>query len=165
MRKRLYSARFIIEDENGEVIASADTYEEAESVGGYKIIDTKLSNLNQSKIGKLHDDFINGNITEKQLKNKLLDEMEEDKVDSLIKKWSKKVIKSSVESAVGKAEDYFGTLSENNTVTCQNVITEADRIEMGKIAAENNVIPKIGLYSVTFIDVDDYLDTLTNIIE
>ena len=40
-RKPIESARFIIEDENGEVIASADTYEEAETVGGVKIIDTQ----------------------------------------------------------------------------------------------------------------------------
>lgn len=37
----LASARYIVEDENGEVLASTDTYAEAESVGGSKIIDTK----------------------------------------------------------------------------------------------------------------------------
>lgn len=37
--RKIKSARFIVEDENGEVIGSADTYEEAETMGGARIID------------------------------------------------------------------------------------------------------------------------------
>ena len=48
-RKPVKSARFIIEDENGEVIAEADTYEEAQTVNGAKIIDTE----NQQEEGGL----------------------------------------------------------------------------------------------------------------
>lgn len=40
-RRQLSSARFLIENEDGEVIAEADTYEEAQSVGGATVIDTK----------------------------------------------------------------------------------------------------------------------------
>lgn len=40
-RRHLSSARFLIENEDGEVIAEADTYEEAQSVGGATVIDTK----------------------------------------------------------------------------------------------------------------------------
>jgi len=40
-RRPVKSARFLVEDENGEVIAEADTYEEAQTVNGATIIDTQ----------------------------------------------------------------------------------------------------------------------------
>ena len=40
-RKPVKSARFLVEDENGEVIAEADTYEEAQTMNGAMIIDTQ----------------------------------------------------------------------------------------------------------------------------
>ena len=39
--KPIKSARFLVEDENGEIIGEADTYEEAETLGGAKIVDSE----------------------------------------------------------------------------------------------------------------------------
>ena len=39
------SARFLVEDENGEVIGEADTYEEAESLGGTIIVDSESQEM------------------------------------------------------------------------------------------------------------------------
>ena len=109
--RKIKSARFIVEDEDGEVIGSADTYEEAETMGGAKIIDGE-----KIQSGR---------------------------------------IVSSVEKAVSEAEDYFGTIASDDTVSSQDVITRKDSLEMKKIADRNGVKVKIGRFSVSFHD-DDF---------
>ena len=104
--RRIKSARFIVEDEDGEVIGSADTYEEAETMGGAKIIDGE-----KIQSGR---------------------------------------IVSSVEKAVSEAEDYFGTIASDDTVSSQDVITYKDRLEIQDIADRNGVKVKIGRFSVSF---------------
>ena len=55
------SARFLVEDENGEVIGEADTYEEAESLGGAIIVDSESQEMGgQEDMGGL---FQSKNIT------------------------------------------------------------------------------------------------------
>jgi hypothetical protein len=109
--RKIKSARFIVEDEDGEVIGSADTYEEAETMGGAKIIDSE-----KIQSGR---------------------------------------IVSSVEKAVSEAEDYFGTIASDDTVSSQDVITYKDRLEMQDIADRNGVKAKIGRFSVSFHE-DDF---------
>ena len=72
---------------------------------------------------------------------------------------SHKNIKSSLTTAVNEAEDYFGTIAEDNTILCQDIVTEKDKIEMKKLAEKNNVNVKLGQYSVTFYEDKDYKDT------
>lgn len=61
-------------------------------------------------------------------------------------------ISQSVEKAVSEAEDYFGTLSNGNTVSCTDIITLADKEEVKKIAEKNDCDVKIGEFSVVFFD-------------
>ena len=61
-------------------------------------------------------------------------------------------ISQSVEKAVSEAEDYFGTLSNGNTVSCMDIITLADKEEVKKIAEKNDCDVKIGEFSVVFFD-------------
>ena len=61
-------------------------------------------------------------------------------------------ISQSVEKAVSEAEDYFGTLSNGNTVSCTDIITLADKEEVEKIAEKNDCDVKIGEFSVVFFD-------------
>lgn len=129
-----------------------------------------IQNVESSKVGRIHDDFILGNIGEDECESMLKEEnMDEKKVKDVVEKWKSHVVKSSkisssVDKAVGKAEDYFGTLAEDATVACQDVITEKDKLEMDKIAEENGVLAKVGKYSVTFVDKDEYLDNVINVI-
>lgn len=124
--------------------------------------------VESSKVGRIHDDFILGNIDEDECKNLLKEEdMDEKRINDVMEKWKSHMvmsskISSSVDKAVGKAEDYFGTLAEGNTVSCQDVITEGDKLEMDKIADENNVLAKVGKYSVTFVDKDEYIGAATD---
>ena len=74
-------------------------------------------------------------------------------------------VDSSVDKAVSDAEKYFGTVAQSDTVSCQDVITEKDADEIRKIADDNKVLPKVGRYSVTFVDVEKYLDDFTNVLE
>ena len=127
-----------------------------------------VTKVESSKVGRIHDDFILGNIGEDECKNLLKEEdMDEKRINDVMEKWKSHMvmsskISSSVDKAVGKAEDYFGTLAEGNTVSCQDVITEGDKLEMDKIADENNVLAKVGKYSVTFIDKDEYIGAITD---
>lgn len=159
-KKEISSARFIVEDEHGEIMASADTYEEAETVGGAKIIDTQ--NVSQSKVGDLRNKYIMGNMTEDELFDALIDEVDNDKAKKLVEKWKPDVIKQnvsqSVDKAVGEAEDYFGTLANGNTVCCTNIITLADKEEVQKIAEKNDCDVKIGEFSVVFFDKEEAAD-------
>ena len=129
-----------------------------------------IGKVESSKVGRIHDDFILGNIGEDECESMLKEEnMDEKKVKDVVEKWKSHMVKSSkisssVDKAVGKAEDYFGTLAEDATVACQDVITEKDKLEMDKIAAENGVLAKVGKYSVTFVDKDEYLEKATNVI-
>jgi len=159
-RKSIKSGRYVVEDENGEVIASADTYEEAETVGGAKIVDS--NNISQSKVGDLRTKFIMGDMTEDELFDALIDEVDNDKAERLVEKWKPNVIKQnisqSVDKAVGEAEDYFGTLANGNTVCCTNIITLADKEEVQKIAEKNDCDVKIGEFSVVFFDKKEAAD-------
>ena len=127
-----------------------------------------VGKVESSKVGRIHDDFILGNIGEDECKKLLKEEdMDEKRINDVMEKWKSRMlmsskISSSVDKAVGKAEDYFGTLAEGNTVSCQDVITEGDKLEMDKIADENNVLAKVGKYSVTFIDKDEYIGAVTD---
>jgi len=147
------SARFIIEDENGEVIASADTYEEAESVGGTRIIDT----IKSSSVGDIHDKFVLGDITKKDAFEELKELVGIGKARSIIDRWSEKrvmskYLNSSVERAVKEAEEYFGTEASDTTVCCSDIITNKDCQVVKEIAEKNNVQTQIGTYSVTFYE-------------
>ncbi len=246
--KKVMSARFIVEDENGEVIGSADTYEEAETMGGARIIDgekiqskrivksemdeskyiilmyddiggdgykpgyyvwdkdddvfmgdgaggtfyssyeeaskdlnranstledgfeaevVEIKSLDEyeklfsstkitsSEIGDIHDDYVLGNINEDGAFMKLEKLVGLDKAENIITKWKNKRVMSSVDKAVSEAEDYFGTIASDDTVSSQDVITYKDGLEMQKIADKNNVRVKIGRFSVSFHD-DDF---------
>lgn len=125
--------------------------------------------VKNSKIGDIHDDYVLGNISEDDALARLGEEIGKRKARSLIDKWRSKVLKcgflsSAVDKAVGEAEDYFGTLAEDATVACQDVITEKDKLEMDKIAAENGVLAKVGKYSVTFVDKEEYLDNMIDVV-
>lgn len=122
-----------------------------------------------SRIGEIRKNFMLGNITEDEAYDDLFNEIGDPTATKLIEKWKPAVLKSSITSSVDKAvsaaEDYFGTLAENDTVVCQDIITYKDSQEIKKIAADNGVQVKIGQYSVTFYDKDEYLDSFTNVIE
>ena len=159
--KSIKSARFIIEDENGEVIASADTYEEAESVGGTRIIDTQKvqssHNVYSSSVGDIHDKFVLGDITKKDAFEELKELVGIGKARSIIDRWSEKrvmskYLNSSIERAVKEAEEYFGTEASDTTVYCSDIITNKDCQVVKEIAEKNNVQTQIGTYSVTFYE-------------
>lgn len=157
---KIKSARFIVEDEFGEVIGSADTYEEAETMGGARIIDGEKiqssKRIASSEIGDVHDDYVLGNISEDGAFYRLEKLVGMEKAEDFINKWkNKRVVSSSVEKAVSEAEDYFGTIASDDTVTSQDVITYKDGLEMQKIADKNDVKVKVGRFSVTFHD-DDF---------
>jgi hypothetical protein len=156
--EKLFSARFIVEDEFGEVIGSADTYEEAQTMGGARIIDGEKissSKITSSEIGDIHDDYVLGNINEDAAFMKLEKLVGMDKAENFIDKWkNKRFVNSSLEKAVSEAEDYFGTIASDDTVMSQDVVTYKDGLEMKKIADKNDVKVKIGRYSVTFHDND-----------
>lgn len=159
--RTIKSARFIIEDENGEVIASADTYEEAESVGGMKIIDTQSKGIQSSSVGDIHDKYVLGDITKKTALQKLKELVGIEKAETLLDKWQQtcvtsKRINSSVEKAVREAEEYFGTEASDRTVTCQDILTNKDNEAVADIADKNGVDVKIGKFSVTFYEKPDY---------
>ena len=126
--------------------------------------------IKQSTIGRIHDEYILGNISEADAKERLSEEVGKRKAASLLDKWREKVLKcgflsSSVDKAVGEAEDYLGTLAENATVSCQDVITEADRIELERIAKDNGVSVQVGRYSATYFDAEEAVENLVNRVE
>jgi len=156
------SARYIIEDEWGEVIAEADTYEEAQSVGGARIFDTVKSSVisSSSEVGSIHDRYVLGDITENMALQELKKLVGLKKAKTIIDKWQQTYvlstrINSSIDKAVREAEDYFGTEASDRTVSCQDILTTKDNEEMYDIAERNNVEVKIGRYSVTFYDKED----------
>ena len=121
--------------------------------------------IENSKVGEIRKNFILGDITENEALKNLVDEVGKEKADVLIEQWKPSVLKSSLAKAISSTEDYFGTLAEGDTVVCQDIITYKDSEEIKKIAEDNGVKVKIGQYSVTFYDVDEYLDNFTNVLE
>ena len=202
--RRIKSARFIVEDEYGEVIGSADTYEEAETMGGAKIIDgekiqskrfVKSEYKNSRYIILMYDDIggdgykpgyyvwdknddvfmgdgaggtfyssyeeasedlnrANSTIEDDGFEAKIVEIKSKDEYENLFSSKNNQII-SSVEKAVSEAEDYFGTIASDDTVSSQDVITRKDSLEMKKIADRNGVKVKIGRFSVSFHD-DDF---------
>lgn len=125
--------------------------------------------VESSKVGRIHDDFVLGNISEEECESMLGEEMDEDRIKKVMERWKAHMLRSgrissAVDKAVGEAEDYFGTLAEDATVACQDVITEKDKLEMDKIAADNGVLAKVGKYSVTFVDKEEYLDNVIDVV-
>lgn len=202
--RKIKSARFIVEDENGEVIGSADTYEEAETMGGARIIDgekiqskrfVKSEKENSRYIILMYDDIggdgykpgyyvwdknddvfmgdgaggtfyssyeeayndlnrANSTIEEDGFEAKIVEIKSLDEYEELFSSKNDQIV-SSVEKAVSEAEDYFGTIASDDTVSSQDVITYKDRLEMQDIADRNGVKAKIGRFSVSFHD-DDF---------
>lgn len=128
-----------------------------------------MKKISNSRVGDIRKEFMLGNLTEDEAYDDLYNEVGDPMASKLIEKWKPGVLKSSINSSVDKAvsaaEDYFGTLAENNTIVCQDIITFEDSKEIKKIAEDNNVKVKIGQYSVTFYDSEEYLEKFTNEIE
>lgn len=121
--------------------------------------------IKSSSVGDIHDKYVFGEISQSDAINQLNKEVGKRKEKNLIEKWSNKVLTSSVDKAVGEAEDYFGTLAEGDTVSCTTEILEDDRLKLNDIAEKNNTVARIGKFSVTFYDKEDYADAYTNVIE
>ena len=203
-RRGIKSARFIVEDENGEIIGSADTYEEAETMGGAKIIDgekiqskrfVKSENENSRYIILMYDDVggdgykpgyyvwdknddvfmgdgaggtfyssyeeasedlnrANSTIEADGFEAEIVEIKSQDEYENLFSSKNNQIV-SSVDKAVSEAEDYFGTIASDDTVSSQDVITYKDRLEMQDIADRNGVKAKIGRFSVSFHE-DDF---------
>lgn len=71
--KKIYSERFIAEDEFGEVLGGADTYEEALSLGGVKVIDT-MEELQNSREQIMYGDMEFGADVVRRLMSGKIDE-------------------------------------------------------------------------------------------
>jgi len=109
--------------------------------------------------GKLHDDFVTGNITETELKDKLVKDMGygKQKASNLIDKWKPEIVKSSINSAadttlndsmddVAELEDEFALVNYVEKVLNENGMSdkfkafcdETDKAdtpeELGKVA-------------------------------
>ena len=131
----------------------------------FEVVKNSREAIKSSSIGDIHDKYVLGEISQSDAINQLNKEVGKRKAKNLIEKWSDKVLTSSVDKAVGEAEDYFGTLAEGDTVSCTTEILEDDRLKLNDIAEKNNTVARIGKFSVTFYDKEDYADAYTNVIE
>lgn len=131
----------------------------------FEVVKNSREVIKSSSIGDIHNKYVLGEISQSDAINQFNKEVGKRKAKNLIEKWSDKVLTSSVDKAVGEAEDYFGTLAEGDTVSCTTEILEDDRLKLNDIAEKNNTVARIGKFSVTFYDKEDYADAYTNVIE
>ena len=131
----------------------------------FKAVEYSRKLIKSSSVGDIHDKYALGEISQLDAVNQLSKEVGKRKAKDLIEKWSNKALTSSVDKAVGEAEDYFGTLAEGSTVISTTEILEDDRLKLNDIAEKNNTVARIGKFSVTFYDKEDYADAYTNVIE
>lgn len=110
-RKPIKSARFIVEDDYGTVIAEADTYEEAQAVGGTTIIDTQKQ--------------LNSNFLKAIVSKVLLNEMTEDEAVEEI------ASKNNVNTGYAKFifNDAMEEVDEDDTFIESGVMEIADELE------------------------------------
>ena len=106
--------------------------------------------IDSSKFGEVKDDFCLGNITEKQALIELeLAGKSEQEAARILDSWKENgIVKSSLDKAVNKVADYFGTVPNGNTVSCQDILTPLDEEKVKEIAAEEGVEVQIGQFSV-----------------
>lgn len=67
-------------------------------------------NIMSSKLGKIHDDFVTGEITKAELRKKLEEQGAD--ADTLIEKWSKEVIKSALTYDIYKDGKFIDTTND-----------------------------------------------------
>ena len=110
--------------------------------------------IESSKIGDIKDELCLGQINDKQAMIELeLAGKSEREAEKMVEQWkSKGVVTSSLDKAVKKAAEYFGTEPEGDTVKCQDVVTYEDEQRILEIAEEENVQVQVGQFSVRFFE-------------
>jgi hypothetical protein len=113
-----------------------------------------------SKIGDISDKFACNEISEHDAILQLI-EMGKSKKEArnLINIWksSRGFLKSSVDKAVKKIAEYFGTEPENDTVYYPTTITNEDKNFLREVERDENVQCQIGSFSVTVKELDEDL--------
>ncbi len=116
---------------------------------------TKSStDIESSKIGDIKNELCLGQINDKQAMIELeLAGKSEKEAEKMVERWKQSgVLKSSVDKAVTKAADYFGTEPAGDTINCQDIITYEDEQRILEIADEEDVQVQIGQFSVRFYE-------------
>lgn len=151
---------FHIYDDYAEM--SEDEFDE----GFKKFIDSSRimsaqDKIDSSKFGDVKDDFCLGNITENQARIELeLAGKSEQEAVKIVDSWKENgIVKSSLDKAVSKVADYFGTTPNGNTVNCQDILTPVDEEEVKKIADEEGVEVQIGQFSVRLYERPEVIES------
>ena len=93
--------------------------------------------IKSAKIGQIRDKFAMGEITQKQAEILLqLEGKSEGDSKDIVRKWSGRgQVRSSVDKAVKKCADFFGTTPIGNTVDCENILTLEDEAKVKEIVS------------------------------
>lgn len=112
------------------------------------------TDIESSKIGDIKNELCLGQINDKQAMIELeLAGKSEKEAEKMVERWKQSgVLKSSVDKAVTKAADYFGTEPAGDTINCQDIITYEDEQRILEIADEEKVQVQIGQFSVRFYE-------------
>ena len=110
--------------------------------------------VESSKIGDIKNEYSLGQMNEEQARLALQMEGKSKRdAENIVEKWKRNgVLKSSVDKAVDKAADYFGTTPNGDTVSCQDILTPVDEEKINEIAEEEDVSVQIGKFSVRFME-------------
>lgn len=132
-----------------------------EFIGSSKKIIKSNEELKSSGIGSIKDEFCLGQINDTQAELALQMEGKSKKdAKRIIEKWKENgVVKSSIDKAISRTEEYFGTTASNNTISCNDIITEADAINIRQIADEENVDVQVGDFSVRFFEKPEIIES------
>lgn len=131
---------------NDYAVMSADDFDR----GFKEFINSAKTNIESSNIGHIKDELGLGQINDEQARLALQMEGKSKRdAEKIVERWKQNgIVKSSVDKAIDKLAEYFGTQPNGDTIRCQDILTPADEEQVNQIAEDEGVGVQIGDFSV-----------------